>query len=80
MNTLTLDEERTRDSRQKAADKVEEVFVNYERGQVIAKAGVPLDDRALNLLKLEYRASLEQRTQWQRILRTVGMLVILLGL
>ena len=80
MNTLTLDEERTRDSRQKAADKVEEVFVNYERGQVIAKAGVPLDDRALNLLKLEYRASLEQRTQWQRILRTVGMLVILLVL
>lgn len=80
INTLTLDEDRTRDSRQKAADEVPEVFVNYERGQILAKAGTPLDMRELELLKLEYRALLENRTRWQRILRTFGMLVILLVL
>ncbi|MGD9128323.1 MAG: HDIG domain-containing protein [Planctomycetia bacterium] len=84
MNTLTLDKSRSLEESEKAAAKVDKVYVYYARGQVLAKADdktdEPLGARELELLKLEHEAFLEHRSQWQRILRTLGMLVILMVL
>ncbi|NLE38042.1 MAG: HDIG domain-containing protein [Pirellulaceae bacterium] len=57
IETLSLDEERTRASRTAAADGVENVYMNFEVGQVLAPRGKPLGPDQLDLLRREYVAT-----------------------
>ena len=59
--TLTVDEERTKESMAAAALAVEEVFANYTPGQELAPAGKPLGDEHLDLLSLEYATAMHVR-------------------
>jgi len=80
--TLTRDDPQTRQAIKEAVDAVPDVFANYAAstsdatGQVLAKVGQPLGDEQMELLRLEYAASisLEQRPLSQKILRAATVL------
>jgi len=60
-STLTIDDQRTKDSMEAAAESVDEVFANYTPGQELAPAGKPLGDEQLDLLSLEYATAMHVR-------------------
>ena len=80
MSTLTLDEARTRQSQDQAADEVEEVYVTFEPGQTLAKAGEPLGPKQLDLLAREHAEVDAQRTAPQKAARATGVWAIIVGL
>lgn len=76
VSTLTVDDQRTKQNMEDAAEAVEEVFVEYAVGQTLAPAGKPLGKEQLELLRLEYRHALEQRTFWQRASRMTAVMFL----
>ncbi len=80
--TLTVDETRTKDSRESAAKAVDEVFANYTPGQELAAAGKPLGDEQLDLLSLEYATAMHLRhaehsgAMCLRSLAVIGMVFV----
>jgi len=79
--TLTLDEKAgTAEAMAEAAEAVEPVLVHYKPGrrseQPLAKAGVPLDEEALQLLRLEHEAWVGQRSAPQRVARAVAVTLL----
>ena len=59
--TLSLDDQRTKASIEKAANDVNKVVASYSPGQVLAKAGDSLGVEQLDVLRLEYAAAMDQR-------------------
>jgi putative nucleotidyltransferase with HDIG domain len=79
--TLTLDEPETIKAQHEEAAKIETITIPYEAGKAdLAEAGVPLDARTLDLLLLEYKEALAQRTARDKLFRSLavfGMFVAL---
>jgi hypothetical protein len=69
VETLTLDEARTQKALDEAVAEVGEMWDRYDAGQTLARGGVPLDRRHLNLLRWEYDAAVDQRTLDERLAR-----------
>ncbi len=59
--TLSLDDQLTKESMDKAGRAVNEVVANYSPGQMLAKAGQLLGPEQIDLLRLEYAAAMDQR-------------------
>jgi hypothetical protein len=80
--TLTRDDTQTRQEIKDAVDAVPDVFVNYAAGQVLAKGGQPLGEEQMDLLKLEYTASiaLDQRPLGQKLLRAATVLAMVFAM
>lgn len=77
--TLSVDDERTKQSMDKAAQAVAEVLVDYS-GQTLAKAAKPLEYGQMELLRLEYVAAMEQRHEHaigQLIARSVAVTALI---
>ena len=65
--TLTADDQLTKERMDKAEKAVGEVQAEYSVGQPLAKAGQPLDNEQLDLLRLEYAAAMQRaaaRRRW----------------
>jgi len=71
--TLSLDDQLTKESIDKAARAVNEVVASYSPGQVLAKAGDLLGPEQIDLLRLEYAAAMGQRATARVIGRGVAM-------
>jgi putative nucleotidyltransferase with HDIG domain len=72
--TLTLDEPETIKAQDEEAAKVEPIEIPFEAGKAdLAEAGVPLDARAIQLLTLEYKATLAQRTVRDKAFRSISV-------
>ena len=78
-STLTLDEEKTQAERERVLEEVEPVKRKFIKGQnVLAKAGEPINDLTLDLLRLEYDRILANEpasVQFRRSLAAIGMYV-----
>ncbi len=78
--TLSLNNEETRRRRDEAENRVEEVYTNFAPGDLIARAGQPLGDDALQVLRLEHESMVSNLSWVQRLcysLATLGMFVAL---
>ena len=71
--TLTLDDQLTKEAMNRAAAAVPEVLVNYSEGQLLAKAGQPLEYPQLDLLRREYAAMIFERPLLLRLNRAVAI-------
>jgi len=83
VDTLVLDEVATTDAVNKAVEGVEKVFVTYEvgaRDKPLGRAGEQLNAQAIELLKLEHKADLAQRTFAQRALRAVVVVAMIFAM
>jgi putative nucleotidyltransferase with HDIG domain len=76
-STLSLDDQLTKESIDKAGHAVSEVLVNYSPGQVLAKAGRMLGPEPLDLLRLEYAAAMDARPPSRAIGRAVAITVLI---
>ena len=61
MPTLTLDQKETEKSIKEAVEATPDATKSYAAGEVLAKAGVPLDSDDISLLRLEYGTMLKDR-------------------
>lgn len=75
--TLQWDEATTRQAQQEALDKVGPVQVLWREGVILAKAGRPLSDEQIRLLRLEHEAFLSQRPWDQGVLRAAAVAVLI---
>jgi len=78
--TLTWDEQETKRAIEKAVAAVEDKYITITPGDVLAKAGQPLSEADIDLLKLEHEAFLSQLGIGGRVARSaavVGMFVAL---
>lgn len=78
--TLRLNHEATLKEQDKAAADVKPRTKVFTPGSVLAKAGQPLDEASLNLLHLEYEASLAERPVSARIARSLAVFGMYLAL
>ncbi len=75
VDTLTLDKEATKKSRDEAAAKVEEIVDTFEAGEAeLAAANVPIDPVTLELLRAEHDATLSKMTFGQYAIRSLAVL------
>lgn len=72
-NTLTLNDELTRQSKEEAAAAVPTVMISFLPGMPLATAGEPIDLDHLSLLRLEYDSPEAQPTWLERLTRTAAM-------
>lgn len=75
--TLTVDDRRTREAMDAAAQKVPEVFENYSEGQTLAKAGQPLEYPQFDLLRREYAAAMDQRPTMLQLTRAAAVTALI---
>jgi putative nucleotidyltransferase with HDIG domain len=81
VSTLTLNVPATREAQDKAAAEQPEVTKHFARGKdLLAKAGEPLNDDSLKLLKLEHDAARAGRTTGERLQRSAAWLGMFLAL
>jgi cyclic-di-AMP phosphodiesterase PgpH len=74
LTTLTKDADGTRNNAEEARKRVKDVFTPYNANETpLAKAGQPLDDNALDLLKREYDAEMAALTPTQRLTRSLAI-------
>jgi hypothetical protein len=78
--TLTLNVDATRLSQTRAEASAPPVTKAFEKGDVLAEGGVPVDDESLRLLRLEHLEQLRTRTAGDRILRVVAALGMFVAL
>ncbi len=78
--TLSLDQNRTDASKERAAKAVVEVATPYQRGQRLAAAGSPLGPEEIGLLKAEHAAAMAALSASDRIVRSTAMFLLILGL
>ncbi len=74
LNTLDIDEELTNKEKDDAAARVVKQEVRHEKGKPLAKAGQPLGEPEISLLRDEYNAELAQLTFWQRAVRSSAVM------
>lgn len=79
-DTLTLDEPATKKALEKAVAAVQDVSTTVEAGAPLARAGVALNRDTVSLLRVAYRANMDQRTVGQRAGRALAMIVVLWAL
>ncbi len=72
-STLTLNDQRTKEARDAAANAVPLVTESYSRGQTLADAGRPIEAAQMELLRHEYKAMLDQRPLGRLIARGVAV-------
>jgi cyclic-di-AMP phosphodiesterase PgpH len=75
--TLKLDSRETDKAIQSAVGRVEPVNTKYMAGATLAEAGKPLTPDQIQLLRLEYAATLDGRTLQYKITRAVAMTVMI---
>lgn len=74
LTTLKKDEKATEKNEEDARNHVEDIFAKYKADETsLAKAGQPLDDAALDLLKREYDAEIDSLTASQRLTRSLAV-------
>jgi putative nucleotidyltransferase with HDIG domain len=74
LTTLKKDEKATEKNEEEARNRVEDIFTKYKAGETsLAKAGQPLDDAALDLLKREYDAEIDALPANQRLTRSLAI-------
>ncbi len=71
--TLTIDDQRTKDSMDAAVKAVHEVLVDYSVGQTLAKANQALGDEQFDLLCLEYDTAMNGRSVGYRLARSAAI-------
>ncbi|MEX2188819.1 MAG: hypothetical protein WD875_18565, partial [Pirellulales bacterium] len=82
-NTLTLDAELTKQSKDADADAVQTVMIGFQQGMPLAPAGEPIDRDRMELLRLEFNSPDAQPSWFDRLTRTAaigGMFVALFTL
>lgn len=79
-STLKLDPESTERAREAAAAEVEEQFITYDPGRILAVAGLPLTKDELEVLRLEYDAYCAQLTPTELMTRSVASLGLITGI
>ncbi len=77
--TLTLDLEATERAREAAAEVVEEQFVTYEPGRVLAMAEDPLEEDEIEILRLEYDAYCKQLSTPELLTRSIASIGLISG-
>ncbi|MBN2476582.1 MAG: HDIG domain-containing protein [Pirellulales bacterium] len=82
MATLSLkDEEATRRALQQAAIAVEPVVRKYVAGQLLVRAGQPIDsEEEIALLQAEYRATLAQRAAGEKLARGAAVVAMVFAM
>jgi cyclic-di-AMP phosphodiesterase PgpH len=82
--TLTVDElAGTKETMAAAVDAVEPVLTYYKPGrgaEPLARAGAPLDNETLNLLRLEHDAWVRQRSALEQVARAVAVTLLCFAL
>jgi len=79
--TLRLDEQRTREAIERVAADVEPRMVEFVAGaSTLAPAGEPLDTRAIDLLRMEYRAYLAERPLTAALARAAIVTLLIFSL
>ncbi len=78
--TLKLDLVATREQQAKDADAVEPVMKVYPPGTLLARAGEPLSQASLSLLRLEYKEQLVERPFSAELARSLAVFGMYLGL
>ncbi|HKD37800.1 MAG TPA: hypothetical protein VKB78_13405, partial [Pirellulales bacterium] len=74
LTTLKKDERATEKNEEEARNHVEDIFTKFKAGETsVAKAGQPLDDAELDLLKREYDAEIDGLTPSQRLTRSLAI-------
>ncbi|MFZ1933610.1 MAG: HDIG domain-containing metalloprotein [Thermoguttaceae bacterium] len=74
--TLTPDDQFTKQRMDQAERDVGEVRAEYAVGQVLAKAGQPLDKDQIDLLRLEYTRAMEERPLGKMAARAVAVVAL----
>ncbi|MEN6404869.1 MAG: HDIG domain-containing metalloprotein [Thermoguttaceae bacterium] len=77
--TLTLDPVATKLAVAEAVRSVPDVLAEYSVGQKLSRPGQPLDEEQLDLLRLEYAASLQMRSIPLRIARFAAITAMIFG-
>jgi putative nucleotidyltransferase with HDIG domain len=80
VSTLKLDPEGTEEERERAAANVREESTIYQVGHLLAKAGDPLDENELKLLRMEYdvrRANYSLVASVNRSLALIGLILVM---
>jgi cyclic-di-AMP phosphodiesterase PgpH len=79
--TLTLNAKATQTAQDNAAAAVEEVTKPFSKGKdLLAEAGIPLNEDSLKLLRLEHEAAIAQRTANERLHRSMAALGMFVAL
>ncbi|MGE0608747.1 MAG: HD family phosphohydrolase [Pirellulales bacterium] len=78
--TLTLNEVATAQAREQAAADVEDKYIVYKPGQVLAPGGKPLDKAEMTLLHKEHDAWIGERDLALTAYRSLVIIVIAMGL
>jgi len=72
--SLQIDRDGTARVKKEAIAKTPQQFVRYAAGDVLAEAGVPIDEESLVLLRREHDAFMRQQEAGQRAARTAAVL------
>ena len=75
--TLTLDSERTKQQREKAAAAVADQFKTYDVGQILVPAGQPIRSEQIDLLRREYSAMLARMSAAAKIYRAASVVAVI---
>ena len=67
--TLSVDDQLTKERRERAERAVDQVLTEYSVGQTLAKAGRPLEKDEIDLLRTEYDAAMHERPLSRSMLR-----------
>jgi putative nucleotidyltransferase with HDIG domain len=78
--TLKIDLERTQELRDEAADAVEQQNTIYQPGILLAKAGEPLGEEQIRLLRLEYDERRKLAPVGQTLFRSLAIVALILTL
>lgn len=78
--TLRINLEATREEQDKAAEKVEQQYQNFQQGTTLAVAGERVSEVELELLELEYQQELADRNYEQLTARSLAILGMYLAL
>jgi putative nucleotidyltransferase with HDIG domain len=71
--TLEIDVDATRKQQEKRVADVEPVFKTFERGEMLAEAGLPLTESQVDLLETAYQQRLATRSLSQAVARALGV-------
>jgi cyclic-di-AMP phosphodiesterase PgpH len=74
--TLTADDQLTKQRMDAAEKDVGEARTDFIEGQTLAKAGKPLSDEQIDLLRLEYAAAIESRSPLRMLVRATAVIAI----
>lgn len=78
--TLTFEEQYTTEQRERARDRVKDVYDTYRKGDVLVEQGQKIEEEQLILLRLEHDAANASRRLGERIQRAVSIVLLVMAL